>query len=63
MSGARVRILLLIVNLGLAAAIALTFVSGLRGIHRFPVEVAIYVGTLLTVLFSNAAYIWWYRRP
>ena len=60
---ARVRILLLLANLGVAAAIASLFIRGLRGVHRFPAEAAAYVAVLLVLLLlSNAAYLWWQRR-
>ncbi len=54
----RVRMLLLIVNIGVAAGIAATFVWGLRGVHRFPTEAGIYVSVLLVLLIANAVYIW-----
>jgi hypothetical protein len=49
--------LLLIVNIAVAAGIAAIFVWGLRGVHRFPTEAAIYVAVLLTLLIANAVYI------
>ncbi len=58
MPGARARTCLLIVNLVAAALIVSTFVWGLRGVHRFPFEAAIYVTALVTILLSNAAYLW-----
>ena len=62
MSEARVRILLLLANLGVAAAIASLFIWGLRGAHRFPAEAAANVAVLLVLLLWNAAYLWWQRR-
>ena len=58
MARARVRTCLLIANLIAAALIVSTFVWGLRGAHRFPVEAAINVAALVTILLSNAAYLW-----
>jgi hypothetical protein len=63
MPGARVEKLLLITNGGVAAGITLTFILGLRGVHRFPTEAAIYMTILLVVLLSNAVYFWYHRRP
>lgn len=60
-SGARVRSLLLILNLVVAVWITLTFVLGLRGVHRFPFEAAVYCAILLSVLLSNAAHFWRHR--
>jgi hypothetical protein len=63
MSGPRLRILMLIVNLGTAGGIASMFLRVLRGSHRFPTEAAVYVAILLVLLLSNAAYIWRQRSP
>ncbi|WP_445219013.1 hypothetical protein ACKWRH_01385 [Bradyrhizobium sp. Pa8] len=62
MSAARLRICLLIANLGAVVGIASTFIWALRGVHRFPIEAAIYAAILLVLLLSNAAYIWLQRR-
>jgi len=62
MSGARVRISLMVANLGVAAGILSIFIWGLRGVHRFPAEAAVYVAILQVLLLSNAAYLWRQRR-
>jgi len=58
-----VRIFLLIANLAVVVGITSTFIWGLRGVHRFPTEAAIYVAVLLLLLLSNATYIWRQRSP
>ena len=54
--------LLLALNLAVAASISFIFVWGLRGVHRFPTEAAIFATVLLAVLLANAAYFWRHRR-
>lgn len=58
MSRSRFRLLLLTVNIVVAAGIAIVFVWGLRGVHRFPAEAAVYVAVLLGLLTANAVYVW-----
>jgi hypothetical protein len=62
MSGVRVEMLMLTMNVGVAAGYAVTFVLNLRGAHRFPTEVAIFASILIAVLLTNAAYFWRHRR-
>jgi hypothetical protein len=54
----RFRVALLIIDLSAAATIAALFIWGLRGVHRFPTEAAIYVTVLVVLLLANAAYLW-----
>jgi hypothetical protein len=55
-----IRITLLTVNTTAAAGVAGLFIWGLRGVHRFPYETALFAIGLEVIFFANLIYV--YRK-